>query len=105
MLELKGHEVIGKAYNGDECLSILHNSGKTIKPDFILMDHRMPVKDGLNTTIELLAEKPNLRIIFVSADISIRDRAISAGAIDFLKKPFGLNSFYSIIDNLITTIN
>jgi DNA-binding NtrC family response regulator len=101
MLELKGHEVIGKAFNGNDCLNKLNNSGKAIKPDFILMDHRMPIKDGLNTTIELLAEKPNLKIIFVSADISIKDKAISVGAIDFLRKPFGLNSFYNIIDNLI----
>jgi FixJ family two-component response regulator len=101
MLEIKGHTVIGNAYNGNDCISKLINPKNNGAPDFVLMDHRMPIKDGLATTLELLEINPNLKIIFVSADVTIKDRAISAGAVEFLKKPFGLNSFYNIIDNLM----
>ena len=48
------------------------------------MDHRMPSKDGIEVTEEILSINPNTKIIFVSADYSIRDKALEVGAIDFL---------------------
>ena len=65
------------------------------------MDHYMPKINGLETTKKLLEIDPKFKIIFVSIDGSIIDDAFAAGAIDFIKKPFGLNSFFSTIDPLI----
>lgn len=71
------------------------------KPHIILMDHRMPLKDGLETTKEIrqLSTKP--RIIFISADIGIRETALDLGAVAFLVKPFIFENLIAIIRKAI----
>lgn len=85
MFESKGHTVYS-ARSGDEAISLL----KTMpaKPDAIIMDHRMPGKDGIETTKEILKLHPDIPIIFSSADQDVRDDAIRAGAVSFWAKPF-----------------
>ena len=74
------------ASNGEECLDLF----RTLKhrPDAIIMDHRMPGKDGIETTREILKIDPHVPIIFSSADESVREQALEAGAISFWAKPF-----------------
>jgi CheY-like chemotaxis protein len=74
------------ASNGDEAVTIF----KTLKnkPDIIIMDHRMPGKDGIQTTREILEMDPSVPIIFSSADMSVREQALEAGACSFWAKPF-----------------
>jgi len=85
VFEAKGMTV-SAAPNGEEALRIL----QTIKnrPDIIIMDHRMPGKDGIETTQEILRIDPSIPIIFSSADITVRERALEAGAVSFWAKPF-----------------
>ena len=97
-LKLKGHEIIAKAFNGSEALE-LYKSSQNV-PDIILMDHRMPLKDGLETTKEILAINPNCKIIFISADYTIRDKALEIGALDFLEKPIDFSTLSRKIENL-----
>jgi two-component system chemotaxis response regulator CheY len=59
-------------------------------PDIIIMDHRMPNKDGVETTKEILQINPNTKIIFASADTAVRDAALASGALSFLSKPFAV---------------
>lgn len=103
ILEMEGHKVEGQAYNGKDCIDklILSKNHKSYNPDIILMDHRMPIKNGLETTKELLEKNPKLKIVFLSADISAKEMAISTGSVGFIKKPFNLHSFYSSIDELL----
>jgi two-component system chemotaxis response regulator CheY len=105
ILQLKGHEVVGRASDGLECINIFskmkaNDINKSTNPDFILMDHRMPIKDGLETMKELLTMEPNLKIIFVSADTSVKTEALSIGAVDFIAKPFNMSSLFRSIDKL-----
>jgi len=58
------------------------------RPDAIIMDHRMPGKDGIETTREILKMDPRVPIIFSSADESVREQALEAGAVSFWAKPF-----------------
>ena len=99
LLDIRKHEVIGEAWNGVDCLEIYPKLKDT--PDFILMDHRMPEKDWLETTKELLELDPKLKIIFISADQSVRDVALKAGAVGFIIKPFGMQTLFDTIDNLL----
>jgi signal transduction histidine kinase/DNA-binding NarL/FixJ family response regulator len=78
---------IREASNGLEGLEL----ARTMQPDLILMDIRMPVMDGLEATrrilqIEALRLVP---IIIVSASITSEDQAhaLAAGACAFLSKP------------------
>jgi two-component system chemotaxis response regulator CheY len=86
---------MAKAYDGEEAINIFKSLSN--KPDIILMDHRMPVKNGLETTKELLDLDPTSKIIFVSADYTARNLAFEIGAIDFLEKPIDLDTLVSII--------
>lgn len=99
LLEANGHVVVGRAYNGNECLSEI--KGMKVGPDIIIMDHRMPLKSGLETTRELLKLNPDSKIIFVSADVSVKKEALAAGAVAFFEKPFRMDSFLAFIDKII----
>ncbi|MFX1280697.1 MAG: response regulator [Promethearchaeota archaeon] len=92
---MKGHIVTAKAYDGEEAINIFKNLSN--KPDIILMDHRMPLKNGLETTKELLEIDPESKIIFVSADYTVRNQAYEIGAVDFLEKPIELDTLVSMI--------
>ena len=96
MLEYKNHTVVGEASDGVECCSRL--SEMEDPPDYILMDHRMPNKDGLETAAELLKENPRQKIILVSADEDIRALALKMGVWDFLEKPFRLERFLALVE-------
>jgi len=95
-LKLKGHEIVAKAFNGAEALEIYKTFQNT--PDIIIMDHRMPSKNGIETTKEILNINPNSKIIFVSADYSVRDKALEVGAVDFLEKPIDFSTLFSMIE-------
>jgi len=63
-----------------------------LRPDLILMDNVMPVMSGLEVTRRLrdMPEFRHVPVIAISASASKadKDRAVEAGATDFLPKPF-----------------
>jgi two-component system chemotaxis response regulator CheY len=93
--------VIGKAKNGEEAV----NSYKLMsrKPDLIIMDNRMPVKNGIEALKEILEIDRHAKIMIVSADRSIEKIAKSVGAIAFMEKPFSMEILVESINNAITT--
>ncbi len=97
MFEFAGHCVIADAYNGVEAVDLFTKMGT--KPDIIIMDHRMPRKDGIEATREILRLDPGARIIFASADVSVREEALSVGAIGFKSKPFDINDILADVEN------
>ena len=56
----------------------------------LVLDVRMPVMSGLKLQEELLKAEVQVPIVFISghADIAMAVRAMKAGAVDFLAKPF-----------------
>jgi len=54
-------EIIGTAINGKDAIEKYINLEE--KPDLILMDHRMPIKNGLDAMVEIL--KINFFFIFL----------------------------------------
>ena len=102
-----GFQVIGEASNGDEAISIYNSLPE--KPDLIIMDHRMPYKNGLETTKEILRINKSAKIIFASADRTIKGEALSCGAKFFLEKPFNnellVKSIKKVLGNSTIPIN
>ncbi len=79
----------GVAEDGEQAVTMFKTFSE--KPKVILMDHRMPEKTGLEASTEILLLDKKVRIIFVSADVSIREKALSLGAFSFWVKPFALD--------------
>ena len=98
-LTVLGHEIVAKAYNGEEAVKLFHEFRKF--PDLILMDHRMPKKDGITAAKEILQFNNECKIIFLSADHSIKENALALGAKYFLEKPFQLEKLSQIIEKTI----
>lgn len=77
-------EVVAEAHDGEEALSVVREH----RPDLVLMDIRMPRKDGLSATAEILARPDAPRIVvlttFDSDDMVLK--ALQAGASGFLLK-------------------
>src|SRR5262249_42270820 len=59
-------------------------------PCCLVLDVRMPGQSGLDLQAELAREEVNIPIIFMTghADVPMTVRALKAGAVDFLTKPF-----------------
>jgi two-component system chemotaxis response regulator CheY len=89
ILQLRGYRVVGTAFDGEEALR--KYSQALEKPDVIIMDHRMPVMNGVEATKEIIKINPRQKVIFVSADVLVEQEARTAGAIEFLPKPFRMD--------------
>ncbi len=93
-----GHEVMECASNGEEAITIFNNF--SIKPDLIIMDYRLPLKNGLDVMKEILQQDKESKIVFASADNSIREESLKSGAISFIEKPFNFTKFQEEIKKL-----
>ena len=77
-------EVIGQAADGKQAVEEFEKH----MPDLVLMDLRMPVKDGIRATAEIRAKHPNARVLMLTTfdgDTDIH-RAIQAGAQGYVLK-------------------
>jgi FixJ family two-component response regulator len=70
----------------------------------LILDIRMPGQSGLDLQAELVREDVHIPIIFISGygDVPMSVRAMKAGAIDFLTKPF---SHQELLDAVTVAIN
>lgn len=86
MLKILGFNIVNTATNGEEAVNMYKSF--SVKPDIILMDHRMPIKNGIEASKEILQIDKSSKIIFISADQTIKKSALALGALDFIVKPF-----------------
>ena len=89
------------ALSGSEAIEV----ARTIQPDLILLDARMPEVDGFEVCRTLKAE-PEFKfvpIVFVSCvkDARSERRALDTGAADFVAKPFAPAVLRSRVNNLL----
>lgn len=78
----QGIEVAGEASQGDEAIMLV----ETLHPDAVLMDVRMPVKDGLQVTHIIKKRWPKVRVVLISMYSDYQTEALSIGADAFLIK-------------------
>jgi two-component system, chemotaxis family, chemotaxis protein CheY len=79
-------ELVGTAGNGVEALEMFRKTD----PDVVTMDLTMPQMDGIECISQLVALKPAVRILVISAlaDKATAVEAMEKGANGFLNKPF-----------------
>src|SRR5215471_16198751 len=78
ILKAKDIKVIGEASDGEEACRLYDK----LSPDILILDLRMPKKDGLQVVTELMSRTPKPRIIVMTTYKGEEDvrRALSAGA-------------------------
>ncbi len=87
------------AGDGLEAIKAFKNSDP--KPYIVIMDHRMPIMTGVAAMKEMLKLNGDTKYIIVSADSSIREEALDAGASIFLEKPIQLKQLISCVQHLM----
>jgi len=98
ILQLRGYKVIGTAFDGEEAIRKYNSIPE--KPDVVIMDHRMPIMNGVEATKEIIKMNPKQKVIFVSADVLVEKEAREAGAVDFLPKPFRMEDLIEKMEKL-----
>jgi two-component system, chemotaxis family, chemotaxis protein CheY len=92
-------ELVGTAADGIEALDLF----KRTDPDVVTMDITMPHMDGIECIGRLVAMKPSIRILVVSAlaDKATAVEAMEQGANGFLNKPFSDRQLNEAIAELL----
>jgi response regulator NasT len=84
-LVAQGYDVVGEAGRGDEAVDLV----RTLRPDLVILDVKMPGLDGLSAARLISAER--LAAVLVLTAFSQRElvtEARDAGALAYLVKPF-----------------
>ncbi|MEE3852563.1 response regulator [Gordonia sp. LSe1-13] len=85
MLREEGYEVVGEAPNGQVAVELT----ESLSPDLVIMDVKMPVRDGIDAASEI-AQKKLAAVVMLTAfsQREFIERARDAGAMAYLVKPF-----------------
>ena len=113
ILGRNNHHVV-TAQDGEECLEIyreelrLMQSKKDGEPngalpfDVVILDYKMPRKNGLEVAEEILAMSPHQRIVFASAYVkgTLADSIKKLGkVVEIIQKPFELPMLVDLIED------
>lgn len=101
MLKTSGH-LVQSYSSGTELLK----EARKLEPGCILLDIRMPGMDGLEVQQELQSLGVNLPVIIMTGhgDVPLSVRAMKAGAIDFIEKPFEKAVLLSAVEDAFSSI-
>lgn len=99
MLRNSNYRLI-RACNGQEAVDLFRQNPDV---DLVLMDIKMPVKDGYEAASEILKIKPHVPVIAQTAYAHTSDRAlaIEIGFVDYLSKPFDKKHLTGIIEKYL----
>jgi DNA-binding response OmpR family regulator len=108
-LENRKHQVV-LTNDGDECVKAYHDALKEVKSatdgkfpfDLVVLDHRMPKKDGVNVAKEILKINPDQRILFASAysrETLVNDLKELNRAMVVIQKPFRISALVNTVED------
>ncbi|MFI9271631.1 response regulator transcription factor [Kitasatospora sp. NPDC052896] len=86
-LRYEGWEARGAATGGEAV-----RAASTWAPDAVILDMMLPDLDGMAVLARIHAERPEVRVLFLTAKDAVEDRiaGIAAGGDDYVTKPFSL---------------
>jgi len=92
-------KVVGEACNGEEAVEKVAQ----LQPDLVLMDINMPKMDGLKATEAIAIKSPRTGVIIISVqeEVEYMRRAMTAGAREYLVKPFDSDELFKTINNVV----
>lgn len=88
-------EIVGEAETGEEAVRLTD----MLRPDVILMDIYMPVKDGLQATREIKERFPNTAVIMLTSSENDKHlyEAIQLGASGYLLKSLDAEELFGLL--------
>ena len=85
MLAEEGFEVVGQAADGEQAVAL----ATELRPDLVIMDVKMPKKDGIDAAADIVGEQIAPVVILTAfSQRELIERARDAGAMAYLVKPF-----------------
>lgn len=71
--------------------------------DLVLLDLKMPKKDGMEVLQELMAKQPPPRVVLLTAyqSVELAQRATQSGAVDYVPKPFTRDQLRLAVDRAL----
>ena len=85
MLREEGYEVVGEAADGQRAVDLARET----RPDLVIMDIKMPRRDGIDAASEIATERVAPVVILTAfGQRELVERARDAGAMAYLIKPF-----------------
>lgn len=87
MLREEGYDVVGEAGDGQAAVDL----AVELKPDLVIMDVKMPRRDGIDAASEIAAKRIAPVVILTAfSQRELVERARDAGAMAYLVKPFSV---------------
>ena len=95
MLREEGYDVVGEAGDGQVAVEL----AESLKPDLVIMDVKMPRRDGIDAASEIAAKR--IAPVVIPTAFSQRElveRARDAGAMAYLVKPFSISDLVPAVE-------
>ena len=99
ILKDQGFDVVAETDNGKTAVELAQKH----RPDLVLMDVKMPIMDGI-TAAEEIAKEQIAPVVLLTAfsQKELVDRAVEAGAMAYVVKPFSPNDLVPAIEVAIS---
>jgi DNA-binding response OmpR family regulator len=100
IFKFAGFQLADWAFSGEEAVEKYR--GRIKDPDLIIMDHRLPGMNGVETMLQIVQMNPSAKVLFVSADEHAKKLSLDNGAVGFLLKPFSLIEFIRSVEENVS---
>ena len=95
MLREEGYDVVGEAGDGQVAVEL----AESLKPDLVIMDVKMPRRDGIDAASEIAAKRIAPVVILTAfSQRELVERARDAGAMAYLVKPFSISDLVPAVE-------
>ena len=95
MLGEAGYDVVGQAGDGEQAVEL----ARSLRPDIVIMDVKMPVMDGLTAAEQIGAERICPVVMLTAfSQTELVERARDAGVMAYVVKPFTSGDITPAID-------
>ncbi|NMM90601.1 response regulator [Rhodococcus sp. SRB_17] len=95
MLREEGYDVVGEAGDGQVAVEL----AEALRPDLVIMDVKMPRRDGIDAASEIAAKRIAPVVILTAfSQRELVERARDAGAMAYLVKPFSITDLVPAVE-------
>jgi two-component system response regulator (stage 0 sporulation protein F) len=87
------------AANGEEGVK----KNQELRPRLVIMDIKMPVKDGITALYEMKKQFPETKVLMMTAygDVDTIEQINKGGALGCISKPFDIEALIKRVDKLL----